>query len=67
MSDAMERLKSALADRYAIEHELGVGGIHPAAVRFGRGRFFPLLRHAVHRRRDAAGQAQSPALMTGVS
>ena len=27
MSDAMERLKSALADRYAIEHELGVGGM----------------------------------------
>ncbi len=23
----MERLKSALADRYAIEHELGVGGM----------------------------------------
>ena len=27
MSDAMERLKSALADRYAIEHELGEGGM----------------------------------------
>ena len=27
MSDAVERLKSALADRYTIEHELGAGGM----------------------------------------
>jgi len=25
--DIFERLKTALADRYAIEHELGVGGM----------------------------------------
>ncbi len=27
MSDVMERLKSALADRYAIEREIGAGGM----------------------------------------
>ena len=27
MSDTFERLKAALADRYAIEHELGAGGM----------------------------------------
>ncbi len=27
MSDSIERLKSALADRYTIEHELGAGGM----------------------------------------
>ena len=27
MSDTLARLKSALADRYTIEHELGAGGM----------------------------------------
>ena len=27
MTDNIDRLKSALADRYAIEHELGAGGM----------------------------------------
>ncbi len=27
MSDLLDRLKTALADRYAIEHELGAGGM----------------------------------------
>ncbi len=27
MSDELERLKSALADRYTVEHELGRGGM----------------------------------------
>ena len=27
MTDALERLKAALADRYAIERELGQGGM----------------------------------------
>ena len=27
MTDALDRLKSALADRYAIDHELGSGGM----------------------------------------
>ncbi len=27
MTDTFERLKTALADRYAIEHELGAGGM----------------------------------------
>ncbi len=27
MTDTFERLKAALADRYAIEHELGAGGM----------------------------------------
>ncbi len=27
MTDTFDRLKSALADRYAIEHELGAGGM----------------------------------------
>ncbi len=27
MADTFERLKAALADRYAIEHELGSGGM----------------------------------------
>ena len=26
MTDTLDRLKAALADRYAIEHELGAGG-----------------------------------------
>ena len=30
---------------------------HPVVVRLGRGKRLPLLRHAVHRRRNAAGQA----------
>ena len=27
MTDTFERLKAALSDRYAIEHELGAGGM----------------------------------------
>ncbi len=27
MSDSLNRLKAALADRYTIEHELGAGGM----------------------------------------
>ncbi len=27
MTDNLDRLKTALADRYAIEHELGAGGM----------------------------------------
>ena len=27
MADSFDRLKTALADRYAIEHELGAGGM----------------------------------------
>ncbi len=38
MSDVMERLKSALADRYTIEHELGAGGMARKAVRRYGGR-----------------------------
>jgi hypothetical protein len=32
MSDPLERLKTALADRYAIEREIGSGGIPRQAV-----------------------------------
>ncbi len=36
MSDEMGRLKSALADRHAIEHELGAAGMARKAVwRYG--------------------------------
>ncbi len=27
MTDTLDRLKAALSDRYAIEHELGAGGM----------------------------------------
>ncbi len=32
MPDTFDRLKAALADRYAIEHELGSGGMAMVAV-----------------------------------
>jgi hypothetical protein len=33
MNDSLDRLASALADRYAIEEELGAGGMARKAVR----------------------------------
>ena len=33
MTDPLDRLKAALADRYTIEHELGAGGMARQAVR----------------------------------
>ncbi len=33
MADTFDRLKTALADRYAIERELGAGGMARTAVR----------------------------------
>ena len=32
MTDTFDRLKSALSDRYAIEHEVGAGGMVRTAV-----------------------------------
>ncbi|MFB3112532.1 MAG: hypothetical protein ACE10G_10905 [Gemmatimonadales bacterium] len=47
MSDLLERLRTALADRYAIERELGAGGM--ATVYLARG--FPCAK--ARARRDA--------------
>jgi len=33
MADVLERLKTALADRYTIERELGSGGMEPQIAR----------------------------------
>ena len=41
------------------DHRSAAASAHPAAVRLGHRGRLPVLRHALHRRRDAAGQAQS--------
>ena len=35
MTDTLDRLIAALSDRYAIEHELGAGGMGPLISRIG--------------------------------
>jgi len=43
VTDALDRLKAALADRYSIERELGAGGMGPRMHADGSGmtRMFP--------------------------
>jgi len=42
MTDALARLKTALSDRYTIEHELGAGGTPGASHCSHGGLDFPL-------------------------